>query len=243
MPKVVLITGAAKRLGAACVRRLHAEGCNVVLHYRSSESEALSLAAELNDRRPASVYLVKADLSRLDQIERLASEACAPWGGLDVLINNASLFYPQAVGQVCERDWDDLMGGNLKAPFFLAQALAPTLSARSGCIVNITDIHAERGLPGYPVYSIAKSGLAAMTKILAKELAPQVRVNAVAPGAILWPESELNAFQQAEILRKVPLGHCGHVEDIANAVRFLIEDANYVTGQVLAVDGGRLLFS
>lgn len=243
MPKVVLITGAAKRIGAACARRLHGEGWNVVLHYRSSKSDALSLAAELNGLRQDSAFPVNAELSRLDQVESLAGVACSLWGGVDALVNNASLFYPAAVGQICERDWDSVMGSNLKAPFFLAQALAATLAARAGCIVNIADIHAERGLPGYPVYSIAKAGLMAMTKILAKELAPKVRVNAVAPGAILWPENELTDSQQAEILSKVPLGYCGQVEDIAGAVRFLIEDAGYITGQILAVDGGRLLFS
>lgn len=243
MPKVVLVTGAAKRIGAACVRALHAEGFNVVLHYHASEVQASELAARLNALRPDSVSLLRADLSQLDEVIRLAEVAESAWGGLDALINNASLFTPGDVGVVSEAHWDRLMDSNLKAPFFLSQALAPSLSKAKGCIVNMADIHAERGLPGYITYSISKAGLVAMTKALAKELAPNVRVNAVAPGAILWPENAEDQARQAEILLKVPLQRCGTVDDIAKAVRFLICEADYMTGQVLAVDGGRLLFS
>ena len=242
MHKVALITGAAKRLGAACVRLLHANNYNLVLHYLTSESEALQLASELNAIRTDSVALVKADLLDLEQVKALAVEACQPWGYVDVLLNNASLFYPGAVGEVEEHDWNCLINSNVKAPFFLSQGLAATLKQRQGCIVNIVDIHAEKGLQGYPVYSIAKAGLVAMTKSLAKELAPNVRVNAVAPGAILWPEHEVSEQQKAEILQKVALQRCGEINDIAKAVRFLLDDASYITGHILTVDGGRMLY-
>lgn len=242
MPKSVLITGAAKRIGAACVRVLHGAGCNVILHYNTSEADAVALAAELNAVRADSVRLLRGDLSVLADIQRLATQAVAQWEGVDYLVNNASLFQPIPLNRVSEQDWDLVMGSNLKAPFFLAQALWPTLKANRGAIVNIVDIHAETGLPGYPVYSLAKAGLAAMTRILAKEMAPEVRVNAIAPGAILWPERELAETECVEILKKVALQRCGAVDDIAKAVKFLVGDADYITGQVLTVDGGRTLF-
>lgn len=243
MPRVALITGAAKRLGAACVRLLHSHDYNVVLHYHQSETEAKQLATELNALRPDSVILFKADLLQLEQVRKLAVEACKKWGHVDALVNNASQFFPGAIGAVQETDWDDLINSNIKAPFFLSQALAPSLIERQGCIVNIVDIHAEKGLLGYPVYSIAKAGLVAMTKSLAKELAPNVRVNAVAPGAILWPENSIDEMQKQEILQKVALQRCGNINDIAKAIKFLLEDADYITGHILTVDGGRLLFS
>jgi len=201
------------------------------------------LVEELNGLRAESAYLVAADLLLLEQVHALAEKALYAWGNVDVLINNASLFYSGSLGDIAERDWDDLLGGNLKAPFFLSQALAPSLRRRRGCIINITDIHAEKGLPGFPVYSIAKAGLVAMTKCLAKELAPDVRVNAVAPGAILWPDRGISAEQKAEILQKVALQRCGEVDDIARAVGYLSDDAPYMTGQVLTVDGGRMLYT
>lgn len=241
--KVALVTGAAKRIGAACARILHDAGYNLALHYHGSETEARTLDQALNAQRPDSSRLFKADLSRPEHVEELATAVVAGWGGVDVLVNNASMFVPGRFGAVTEADWDGLFGTNLKAPFFLAQFLAPSLVERGGCIVNIVDIHAERGLVNYPVYSITKAGLAAMTRCLAKELAPTVRVNAVAPGAILWPEDELGEERKAEILRKVALQRCGEAGDIAKAVRFLVADADYITGQVLTVDGGRLLFS
>jgi len=243
IPKVALVTGAAKRIGAACARLLHGEGFNLILHYHSSEQQALLLAEALNAVRPGSTSLIKADLLKLQEVESLAKVAGTVWGRVDVLINNASLFYPGAVGQIEERDWDCLLNSNLKAPFFLSQALLPLLKKQRGCIVNLVDIHAERGLVGYPVYSIAKAGLVAMTKCLAKELAPEVRVNAVAPGAILWPDHALSDQQKAEILNKVALQRCGEMNDIAKAVGFLVQDADYMTGQVLTVDGGRMLLS
>ncbi len=240
--KNVLITGAAKRIGAACARLLHSEGCNVFLHYRSSVAEAQQLCDELNQLRPASAKIMQADLLNMTELEAVAREASLAWGGIDVLVNNVSSFYPTAVSDVTERQWDELLGSNLKAPFFLAKALAKTLTDNKGCIINIVDIHAERGLSGYPVYSIAKAGLAAMTKVLAKELGPAVRVNGVAPGAILWPENDLSESAKLEILQRVILKRSGEQVDIAKAVLFLIKDADYITGQILTVDGGRTLF-
>ena len=242
MQKNVLITGAAKRIGAACSRLLHTKGCNVFLHYRSSKEAALQLCYELNQIRPDSAYMMQADLLNKEELEALVTEACMAWGKIDVLVNNASSFYPTAVSEVTEQQWDELMGSNLKAPFFLAKLLKEMLVKNRGCIVNIADIHAERGLKGYPVYSIAKAGLVAMTKILAKEFGSKIRVNAVAPGAILWPDNELSAQGKQEILQRVALGRCGEPSDVAKAVWFLIKDANYMTGQILTVDGGRTLF-
>lgn len=242
MQKNILITGAAKRIGAACARLLHSEGGNIVLHYRSSKDDALLLCNELNQKRPDSAKMIQADLLNMHELEAVAREAALAWGGIDVLINNASAFYPTAVNDVSEWQWDELLGSNLKSPFFLAKSLVETLTDNKGCIVNIVDIHAERGLKGYPVYSIAKAGLAAMTRVLAKELGPVVRVNAVSPGAILWPESELSGQDKAEILQRIILKRCGEPLDIAKAVLFLIKDADYMTGQILTVDGGRTLF-
>jgi pteridine reductase len=243
MEKNVLITGAAKRIGAACTRLLHDQGCNVLLHYKSSAQDAALLCDEFNLKRPDSAKLIQGNLLEMEELEAVAQLALSSWGGVDVLINNASLFYPTPVANTSEEQWDELLGSNLKAPFFLVKALSDGLAKRRGCVINIVDIHAERGLPGYPVYSIAKAGLVAMTKILAKELAPAIRVNAVAPGAILWPESGLSDNEKDEILQRVPLARCGSPEDIAKAVLYLVKDADYVTGQILTVDGGRTLFS
>jgi pteridine reductase len=242
MRKNVFITGAAKRIGAACARLLHSEGCNVFLHYRSSEDDALQLCHELNQIRPNSAKTMQADLLDMNALESLASAACEAWGSLDALINNASAFYPTAIADVTEQQWDELLGGNLKAPFFLVKALSKNLAKKNGCIVNIVDIHAERGLLGYPVYSIAKAGLAAMTKILAKELGPEVRVNGVAPGAILWPENDLSEQARTDILQRVVLKRTGEPLDIAKTVLFLINDSDYITGQIISVDGGRMLY-
>jgi len=242
--KNILITGGARRVGARCVRYLHAQGCSILLHYRSSSSEAQGLADELNLLRADSVRIIQADLTSSEALARLAGVASKAWGGVDVLINNASAFYATKVGDVIEEQWDDLLGSNLKAPFFLTQALMTTLKARHGCVVNIVDIHAERGLPDFSVYSIAKAGLVTLTKVLAKELSPEIRVNAVAPGAIMWPEQdEVAALQKQEIQAKVALQRIGCPDDIAKAVAYLINDADYVTGQVITVDGGRTLFT
>lgn len=242
MKKNVLITGSAKRIGASCARLLHNEGCNIILHYKSSKHDVLQLFDELDKKRAGSVKTIQADLLDLNEVAELARQAILAWGSLDVLVNNASAFYPQAVSEVTEDDWDMLLGSNLKAPFFLSQALASSLEDNKGCIVNIIDIHAERGLKGYPVYSIAKAGLAAMTKILAKELAPKIRVNGVSPGAIIWPENDMSEDDKSEILQRIALQRAGEPEDIAKAVRFLIKDAGYSTGQIIKVDGGRTLF-
>jgi len=239
--KCVLITGAAHRIGAVIVRTLHAHGANLNLHYRSSRAAAQALADELNATRPDSVRLVQADLHETAQLPALVAEAVAAWGALDVLINNASTFYPTPVGEVTEEQWNDLMGINLKAPFFLTQAAAPHLSARHGCVVNIVDIHADRPLKFYPVYSMAKGGLVMLTRSLARELGPHVRVNAVAPGAILWPEHGLGEDARADIIARTALKRHGDPDDIARAVLFLIRNADYMTGQVLTVDGGRSL--
>lgn len=239
--KRILITGAAKRIGATCARLLHNEGHRLILHYRSAAAEAEALCAEFNDKRPETAITWQADLLHSDELQALAAVAEVQWGGLDVLVNNASAFYPTPFAEASEAQWNELLGSNLKAPFFLTQALVATLTENNGCVVNIIDIHAERGLPGYPVYCIAKAGLAAMSKILAKELAPSIRINAVAPGAILWPEQDAQT-DKAGILERIPLQRNGSPDDIAKAVRFLIQDADYITGQVISVDGGRTLF-
>ncbi len=242
MNKNVLITGAAKRIGASCAKMLHSEGYNIILHYRSSKQEALAVFKELNEKRSDSVKLIQADLSKMDELDMLAKKADLAWGGLNVLVNNASAFYPQPFEEVLDENWDELLGCNLKAPFFLSQALTKTLINNKGCIINIVDIHAERGLKGYPVYSISKAGLVALTKVLAKEMGPKIRVNGVSPGAILWPENNNDEKNQAEILQRVALSRSGEPKDIAKAVRFLVADANYITGQIITVDGGRTLF-
>jgi pteridine reductase len=241
MNENVLITGAAKRIGACCAKMLHKKGCNIFLHYRTSEQETRHLVNEMNQIRPDSAKMMQADLLNMDELILLSKQAESAWGSLDVLINNASAFYPQAVNEVSEKNWDELLGSNLKAPFFLSQAVADTLLESRGCIINIIDIHAERGLKGYPIYSIAKAGLAGMTRILAKELGPEIRVNGISPGAILWPEEQCSE-QKEEILQRVVLKRSGEPQDIAKAACFLIEDAPYITGQIITVDGGRTLF-
>lgn len=239
--KVVLITGGAKRVGAAICRVLHAAGCRLMIHYRSSRDEARALASELNRARPGSAALTQADLLDTGELPRLVEETLARFGRLDVLINNASSFYPTEVGRITEDDWRDLIGTNLKAPLFLSQAAADALRHAHGSIVNIADIHAERPMKSYVVYSIAKAGLVALTKSLAHELGPYVRVNAIGPGPILWPEDD-PTFDEAErrrIIAHTLLKREGTPEDIARAVRFLIFDATYTTGHMLTVDGGR----
>ena len=239
--KTALITGGAKRVGAASARLLHAAGANLMIHYRNSAGEARTLQAELNAIRPDSVALIQADLLDINGLPSLINQTVATFGGLDVLLNNASSFYPTPVGTIGEDDWIDLMGSNLKAPLFLSQAAAPELKKRRGCIINITDIHAERPMKSYVVYSIAKAGLVGLTKSLARELAPEVRVNAVAPGPIMWPEDDANfdEVSRQRIVSHTMLKRAGDPVDIALAVRFFAMDTHFVTGQVLAVDGGR----
>ncbi len=239
--KTALITGGAKRVGAASARLLHAAGANLMIHYRNSATEARALQNELNAIRPDSVALIQADLLDIGGLPSLINKTVATFGGLDVLLNNASSFYPTPVGTIGEEDWIDLMGSNLKAPLFLSQAAAPELKKRRGCIINITDIHADRPMKSYVVYSIAKAGLVGLTKSLARELAPEVRVNAVAPGPIMWPEDDANfdEVSRQRIISHTMLKRAGDPADIALAVRFFAMDTHFVTGQVLAVDGGR----
>jgi pteridine reductase len=240
--KTALVTGAAKRIGAAIARRLHAAGANVVLHYRGAEAEATALEAELNAVRTGSAARVKADLLAPIAPRLLLGSALERFGRLDVLVNNASSFYPTAIGSIEAGHWEELMGSNLRAPLFLAQEAAPALKKQRGAIINIADIHAERPLKGYVVYSIAKAGLAALTRALALELGPEVRVNAVAPGAIAWPEDgQFPPQERARILAGTPLERLGAPAEVARAVHFLAT-APFVTGQVLAVDGGRSVF-
>lgn len=239
--KTILITGGSKRVGAAIARMMHGTGANLMIHYRSSANEARALQDELNAMRPDSVALIQADLLDIAVLPSLVSQTIATFGGLDALVNNASSFYPTAVGGITEKDWVDLMGTNLKAPMFLSQAAANELRRRHGCIVNITDIHADRPMKNYLVYSVAKAGLVGLTKSLARELAPEVRVNGVAPGPIMWPEDNphFDEVSRQRIVSHTMLKRAGDPSDIAHAVRFFIEDAPFVSGQILAVDGGR----
>jgi len=240
--KTALVTGAAKRIGAAIARRLHAAGANVVLHYRGAEAEATALEAELNAARAGSAVKVKADLLAPIAPRLLLGSALERFGRLDVLVNNASSFYPTAIGSIEAGHWDELIGSNLRAPLFIAQEAAPAIRKQRGAIVNIADIHAERPLKGYVVYSLAKAGLVALTRSLALELAPGVRVNAVAPGAIAWPEDgQFEPGERERIVASTPLRRTGNADEIAQAVHFLCT-APFVTGQVLAVDGGRSIF-
>ncbi|MGA9854398.1 MAG: pteridine reductase [Gammaproteobacteria bacterium] len=236
--KTVLITGAARRIGAAVAQRLHAEGMNLVLHYRNSEQDAQTLCQALNAARRDSVILAQADLANVGGFDSLIKSALQ-WGSLDLLINNASVFYPTPIGKASEADWDELLGSNLKAPFFLSQAAAPYLKKSRGAIINMLDIHARRPLREHTLYSTAKAGLAMLTLSLARELGPEVRVNGVAPGPILWPEKGLDAHSKQSILDNTALKRAGSPDDIAAAIVYLVRDADYVTGQIIAVDGGR----
>jgi pteridine reductase len=239
--KVVLVTGGAKRVGAAICRRLHAAGANMVIHYRSSLYDALALRAELNGLRENSAYCVQADLLDAVALKQLIQDSINCFGQLDALVNNASSFYATPLDKVNELQWNDLMGTNMRAPLFLAQAAAKELRSRNGTIVNIADIHSDRPMHGHVLYSAAKAGLVALTKGLAQEMAPQVRVNAVSPGLITWPEDQ--EWQDEEVRRKIVdhtlLKREGNPDDIARTVLFLIADAPYITGQVISVDGGR----
>ena len=237
--QTALITGAAKRIGAEISRMLHAEGMNIVIHYRASKSEAQALCNELNALRADSAIIIQADLLNISELPALVQQSADYWGSLNALINNASSFYPTPVGEITETQWDDLMGSNLKAPLFLSQAAAPYLTSSQGNIINIVDIHGFRPLKQHPVYCAAKAGLAMLTQSLARELGPEIRVNGVAPGAILWPENEIDEQTQQLILDRTALKRQGEPKDIAATVRFLIRDADYITGQVIPVCGGR----
>jgi pteridine reductase len=240
--KAAIVTGAARRIGAAIARRLHASGANVLLHYRGAEAEAASLESELNAARAKSASKVKADLLAPIAPRSLISAAIERFGRLDLLVNNASTFYPTAVGSIEAGHWDELMGSNLRAPLFLSQEAAPHLKKNGGAIVNVADIHAERPLKGYLVYSVAKAGLVALTRSLALELAPEIRVNGVAPGAIAWPEDgQFEPAERERIVATTPLARLGSPEEIARAVHYLAT-APFITGQILSVDGGRSVF-
>ncbi|HVJ31273.1 MAG TPA: pteridine reductase [Gammaproteobacteria bacterium] len=235
-----LVTGAAKRIGAVIARTLHAAGANIAIHYNRSAAEADELAAELLRSRDKSAFTVGADLLDIAAVERMAAQVLERTGNrLDVLVNNASNFYPTPIGTITLEQWDDLFGSNLKAPLFLSQALVPALRAARGVIVNIVDVHSQRPLRDHPVYGPAKAGLAMLTRSLAKDLGPDVRVNGVSPGAILWPDEGMSDGLRAAIIKQTALKRAGTPEDIAGAVLFLVRDAPYVTGQIIAVDGGR----
>ena len=241
--KVALVTGGAKRIGAAIVKTLHTVGYNTIIHYRNSKEPAEALAAELNVLRANSAMCISADLNDTDAIQQLAENALNAWGQIDALVNSASCFYPTPIGNTTEKQWDELIGSNMKAPFFLAQALAPALKKQQGAIVNIADIYAEKPLAAHTVYCMAKAGNVMLTQSLARELAPHIRVNSVAPGAILWPEQggATEKHTQQQLLAKIPLARTGLPTDIADTVLFLLRDAPYITGQIITVDGGRSL--
>jgi len=236
-----LVTGAAKRIGAVIASTLHDAGANVAIHYHRSAADAEQLAADLNRRRPTSAFTVSADMLDIADIERMAADVVQRIGStkLDVLVNNASSFYPTPLGTVTPEQWQDLMGSNLKAPLFLSQALLPALRAARGVIINIVDVHAQRPLRDHPVYGAAKAGLAMLTRSLAKDLGPDVRVNGVSPGAILWPDEGMTEPLRAAIVKQTALKRTGEPQDVARTVLFLVRDAPYITGQIIAVDGGR----
>jgi pteridine reductase len=238
--KTVVVTGAAKRVGRAIACELHSAGANIMIHYHTAQADAAAMARELNALRPGSALCQQTDLLDIDALSFLVEATVAHFGRIDALVNNASSFYATPLGTIDLDSWNDLIGSNLKAPLFLTQAAAPHLKAAHGAVVNITDIHAERPLAGYPLYCAAKAGLLGLTRALAIELAPEVRVNAVAPGPILWPDD--NSFDEdtrGRIVAHTLLKRVGIPQDIARAVRFLLADASYVTGQVINVDGGR----
>ncbi len=237
--KTALVTGAAARIGAALCDALHAAGAHVVIHYRNSADRARALADKLNAQREGSASLIQGDLCDMQRVPQLVEEILSTRGQLDILINNASSYYKTPMGTATQAQWDDLFGSNARAPFFLSQAAAPALSEHHGCIVNLVDIHADRPNKEHPVYSMAKAANAMMVKSLARELAPRVRVNGVAPGAALWPEHYFDDEERQEILKRIPLGRPAGAEQIVNAVMFMVTGSDYITGQILAVDGGR----
>lgn len=239
---VALITGAAKRIGATIATQLHLQGYRVIVHYGSSADEAQALVDKLNSQRPSSAQCLQANLCEPEDIDALAKDAADIWGRVDVLVNNASSFYPTPFGDIKESDWLSLVGSNVKGPLFLTQALAPELAKTKGVVINMVDMHIDRPLPQHSVYILAKSGLASLTRSLATELAPNVRVNGIGPGAILWPERAMETAEKQKLIDTIPLGALGSPQDIANAVLFLI-DASYITGQILYVDGGRSLYT
>lgn len=238
-PRVALVTGAARRVGAEIARTLHGAGWNVAISYRRSAADAEALCAELEARRAGSALAVKADLSDTPRLPELVSAVTSRFGRLDVLVNNASSFYPTPLGQITEEAWTDLVTSNLKAPVFLAQAAAPALRASRGVLINMVDIHARKPLRHHIVYCAAKAGLAMATMALARELGPEVRVNGIAPGPVMWPETGMTDALKRQIVENTALKRPGSPADVAGLVLFLVRDATYVTGQIIAVDGGR----
>ena len=237
--KVALVTGGSRRIGAEIAKRLHLEGMRLILHYRSSDDDARKLQNLLNKDRPDSVVLIKGDLLDIHKITHLAQKSINVFSRLDAVVNNASTFFPTPIGDTSEEDWNDLLGTNLKAPFFLAQAAATELKKNQGSIVNITDVYGVRPLRNHSVYCVAKAGLIMLTRALARELAPEVRVNAVAPGAILWPEDDHDEVAHQRLISRTPLKRMGTPQEIAQTVLFLIRDAHFISGHVVPVDGGR----
>ena len=238
---VVLITGAARRVGARIARLLHARGFDLALHHRSSTEDMAALVADLDGTRPGSCLILQAELAEFDRLPELVAQTVGRFGRLDALVNNASAFYPTPIGEITPQQWDELFASNARAPLFLAQAAAPHLQAAGGAIVNLVDIYAERPLARHPVYCMAKAALLAMTRSLAVELGPEVRVNAVAPGAVLWPESGKAYTDQQKLIEATALKRAGSPDDVAEAVRWLIQDAAYCSGEVIRIDGGRTL--
>jgi pteridine reductase len=238
---VALTTGAARRVGATIARALHAAGYDLALHYRHSLADVQALCAELDAARAGSTLAIAAELADAGALPGIVEKCISRFGRLDALVNNASTFFPTPIGKVTTAQWDDLFASNARAPLFLAQAAAPHLRAAHGAIVNLVDIYAQRPLAGHPVYCMAKAALAMMTLALAKELAPEIRVNGVAPGAVLWPESGKAYTDQTELIARTPLQRAGEPQDVAAAVLFLLRDAKFTTGQILNVDGGRSL--
>lgn len=239
--KVALITGGSRRIGASTARTLHECGMKLVIHYRRSADEAEALRAELCDKRPDSVMLIRGDLTEVAKVKNLVRQCAGELGRLDALINNASVFFPTPIRSGSEDQWQLIMETNLKAPFFLSQAAAPYLKKTRGAIVNITDIYAHRPLPEHAIYCASKAGLWSLTKSLASELAPEIRVNAVAPGAIMWPENDTDELSHQRLVSRTPLRRIGDADDIARAVKFLLTDAGFITGQIINVDGGRTI--
>ena len=239
--RVALITGGARRLGAAIARRLHVAGACIAIHYRSSATQADALVAELDAIRANSAVAVAGDLLDTDAIPAIVESVTRRFGRLDVLVNNASSFYATPLGSITAQQFDDLVGTNLRAPLLLSQAAAPALRSARGLVLNMADIHGQRPLRDHAVYSAAKAGLIMLTRSLARELGPEVRVNAIAPGPVLWPERGMSADLQAEIVGKTALRRGGSPDDVAAAAYYFVAEAPFVTGQVLAVDGGRSL--
>lgn len=239
--RVALVTGSSRRIGAEIARQLHGAGARLAIHYRSSIVDAEAMSDELNGRRGDSARIFEADLLDTERLQDLVDGVVSWSGGLDILVNNASTFYPTPMGSISESHWKDLVGTNFKAPLFLTQAALPYLRRNDGNVVNIIDIHARRPLSGHVVYGPAKAALEMLTKTLAKELAPEVRVNGVSPGAILWPEQGLSDDTRQSILDQIPLGRSGEPADVASCVLYLVAGSRYITGQIVAVDGGRSL--